>query len=117
VKTATRSSSGRSAAQGATTASSYGRHRARERPQAALAASAPPLEPPEQPHIEGEATAEGIDDGGGLGFGDWRRCGATRVSSERDRVEGGSGFIGGGDWPRFVGPQPGSQRCGGRDAV
>jgi hypothetical protein len=73
VMTTTRSLSWRSAAQGATSVSSYGRHTTREHPQEALAASLPPPEPPEQPHIEGEAVAEGIDGGGALGFGDRRR--------------------------------------------
>jgi hypothetical protein len=73
VTTATRSSSGRSAAHGATSASSYGWHTAQERPQAALVVSLPPREPLEQPHIEGEAVAEGVDGGGALGFGDRRR--------------------------------------------
>jgi hypothetical protein len=117
VTTETRSSSGWSAVQGVTPASSYGGHRVRERPQAALAASAPPREPPEYPHIEGGAATEGINGGGGLGFGDRRGRGVARLSGERNRVGGGSSFIGCGDRPRFVGPRPGAQGCGRRGAV
>jgi hypothetical protein len=35
----------------------------------ALATSAPPREPPEQLHVEGEAATEEIEGGGALGFG------------------------------------------------
>jgi hypothetical protein len=40
----------------------------------------------------------------------------ARFLGERGRLGGGGGFIGGGDRPRFAGPQPGAQGCGRRDA-
>jgi hypothetical protein len=52
-----------------TPTSSYGKHTARERPQATRAASSPPREPPELLHTEGEAATERIIGGDcGLGF-------------------------------------------------
>jgi hypothetical protein len=66
--TTTLCSTGRTTVESTTPTSSYGRHGARERPQAALAASAPPLEPPEQPHIEGEAATKEIERDGCKGL-------------------------------------------------
>jgi hypothetical protein len=40
----------------------------------------------------------------------------ARFSGERGRLGGGGSFIGGRDRPRFAGPRPGAQGCGGRRA-